>query len=71
MAVFILSSRAADAQETRQPAMLRETIPFIALASLSVLGRFASRRIRKASFGADDYMIIVALARLHFQFRLF
>ncbi|KAM0794296.1 hypothetical protein BDR22DRAFT_792637, partial [Usnea florida] len=41
--------------------VLRKTIPFIILATLSVIGRYWSRSFRKASFGADDYIILPAL----------
>lgn len=49
--------------ETRQPEMLRETIPFIILATLSVAARCYSRSLRQAALGADDYVIFLALVR--------
>ena len=64
MALSVLSLRAEDVYESAQPRMLRETIPFIVLATLAVIGRFISTKFRKASFGPDDYMITVALVRL-------
>jgi len=50
-----------DNQDNRQPEVLRETIPFVILATLSVIGRIFSRKFRQASYGADDYMIGLAL----------
>ena len=50
--------------ESRQPQMLRETIPFIILATLTVVGRFLSRRCRQAPLGADDLAILLALVRI-------
>ena len=56
-----LLSRAQDNQDSGKNEVLRKTIPFIILATLSVIGRYWSRSFRKASFGADDYVIIPAL----------
>lgn len=56
--------RAANDQESRQPGLLRDTIPFIVLATLAVIGRFFSTRLRPASFGADDYVCFLALVRV-------
>ena len=53
--------RAMNMQEDIQPKMRRETIPFIILATLAVVARGFSRRYRKAAFGADDYMALLAL----------
>ena len=62
MAISALSSRAAvDLQDNRQHEMLRDMIPFVILANLAVVGRFVSRRLRRASIGADDYMIVLGL----------
>ena len=45
----------------RQLRALREMIPFVILATLAVICRFLSRRIKRATVGPDDYMIIVGL----------
>ena len=55
--------RAANDQESRQPSLLKDTTPFIVLATLSVIGRWFSTRLRPASFGADDYVCFLALVR--------
>lgn len=36
-------------------------IPFVVLATLAVICRFLSRKLRKAAIGADDYMVVVGL----------
>ena len=50
-----------DSQESIQPDMLKQSVPFIILATLAVVARGFSRRYRKAAFGADDYTIVLAL----------
>lgn len=50
-----------DIQANLQPDMLKETIPFIILATLAVVARGFARRYRKAVFGADDYTTLLAL----------
>ena len=47
--------------DSRQWVAMREMIPFIVLATLAVLCRFLARRVKNASIGADDYMIVVGL----------
>lgn len=49
------------AQDNLQPQMLRQTIPFIVLATLAVLGRYCSRKLRQAALGLDDLVILFAL----------
>lgn len=61
MARHDLLYRAINSQENIQPEMLKETVPFIILATLAVVARGFSRRYRKAVFGADDYTILLAL----------
>ena len=34
---------------------------FAVLATLAVAGRLCSRRVKRVAYGADDYMIVVAL----------
>ena len=60
----LLRARASIESDNRQPEILRNTIPFIILATLSVGGRFLARRMRRISLGADDYVIVLALVIL-------
>ena len=46
---------------SRQKAALAEMIVFVILALIAVILRFASRRLKRAGDGADDYMIVVGL----------
>jgi len=62
--------RTVDSDENIQPQMLKETIPFIILATFAVVGRYFSRRVRQASFGADDYMVLLALVSSSVCFRI-
>ena len=45
----------------RQQRALGEMIPFVVLATLAVICRFLSRRLKKTAIGADDLMVIVGL----------
>lgn len=38
-----------------------ERIPSVILATLAVICRFLSRKLKKAAIGADDYMVVVGL----------
>lgn len=64
MAHANLLSRELDNQDGGRSEVLRKTVPFIILATLSVIGRYWARNFRKASLGADDYMILPALVSL-------
>ena len=50
-----------DHLESRQPLMLKTTLPFLIISYLAVLARIYARRYMKASLAADDHMILVAL----------
>ena len=50
-----------DDPESRQPLMLKTTLPFLIISYLAVLARIYARRYMKTSLAADDYMILVAL----------
>lgn len=56
--------RAANDEASRQPGLLNDTIPFIVLATLAVIGRYISTRIRPASFGAEDHVCFLAFVRV-------
>lgn len=45
----------------RQQRALGEMIAFVVLATLAVVCRFVSRKLKRAAIGADDYMVIVGL----------
>ena len=51
----------ANINESRQPEMLRETVPLAVLAALAVIARFVCVRLRAAPLAADDYVIVLAL----------
>ncbi|KAI4161212.1 MAG: hypothetical protein LQ342_005108 [Letrouitia transgressa] len=55
-------SRDVDLNESRQPEMLREMIPFVVLACVAVAMRFSVRKWFRIPYGADDYMIVAGLA---------
>lgn len=61
MAVNSFATRSTDVYESRQPEILKKTIPFMVLATLAVIARYFSRRFRKASLGADDYFSMASL----------
>ncbi len=65
MAVTSYVLRSIDLYESRQPEILKKTIPFMVLATLAVIGRYFSRKFRKASFGADDYFSMASLVSCH------
>ena len=50
-----------DLHEDFGPALWVVNTIFIILATLAVVARFAARRLRKLSLGADDWIICVAL----------
>lgn len=56
--------RAVNDEASRQSGLLNDTIPFIVLAALAVIGRYFSTRIRPASFGPDDYVCFLAFVRV-------
>lgn len=56
-----LSAVDSNALGTRQQSALWEMISFVILASLAVICRFVSRKLKRAEIGADDYMIVVGL----------
>ena len=56
-----LSYRSTNEPQSLKPRIWVEPLPFFVLAILAVIGRYASRRIRRAVLGADDYMCLVAL----------
>jgi len=70
-----LAYRIVASDESIQPQMLRETIPFLILATFAVVGRYFSRRLRRTSLGADDYVALLALvsssACFRIEFRMF
>ena len=51
-----LAYSAMNIQESIQPRMRKESIPFVILATLAVVTPGFSRRYPKAAFGADDCM---------------
>ncbi|KAL9608354.1 MAG: hypothetical protein Q9167_006810 [Letrouitia subvulpina] len=57
-----IRSRDVDLNESRQPEMLREMIPFAVLACVAVVMRFSVRKWFRIPYGADDYMIVAGLA---------
>lgn len=61
MAPRDLLYRAMNVQANMESDMLKETIPFVILATLAVVARGFSRRYRKAVFGADDFTVLLAL----------
>lgn len=50
-----------DVRANRQPEILRQTTPFIILATFAVLARYSARKLRKVTLGADDWAIILGL----------
>lgn len=56
-----IRSRDVDLNESRQPEMLREMIPFVVLACVVVAMRFSVRKWFRIPYGADDYMIVAGL----------
>ena len=58
-----LLEMATNEQASRQGELLSETIPFIVIATLAVIARYFSVRLRPASLGAEDYVCCLALVR--------
>ena len=52
----------------RQRQSLGEMIPFVVLATLAVVCRFLSRKVKRAPIGADDHMIVVGLLFVYATF---
>lgn len=50
--------------DSKQPELVATIAVMVALASVAVILRFYCRRIIRATLGADDYMILIALASL-------
>ena len=48
-------------QQDQGPELLVISTIFAILATISVVGRFLARKIRKLSWAADDYTVLVAL----------
>ena len=48
----------------KAPAMMAGSIVLIVLATVAVILRLVSRRVKKIAFAADDYMVVVALVIL-------
>lgn len=61
MAINSFATRSTDVYGSRQPEILKKTIPFMVLATLAVIARCFSRRFREASLDADDYFSMVSL----------
>ncbi len=58
-----LLEMATNDQASRQGELLSETVPFIVLATLAVIARYFSIRLRPASLGAEDYVCFLALVK--------
>ena len=56
-----LEERNIERDNDRGVELLVITVIFLALATLAVIFRFVSRRMKRVGLAADDYMIIVAL----------
>lgn len=64
--IWTLSRRlpmASSTQGNRQDEILRTTIPFMILATLSVIARYIAGKSRDVSLGVDDYVIVLPLVR--------
>ena len=47
--------------QNRQNESLAQMIPFIVIATLAVVCRFLSRKVKRTPIGADDHMIVIGL----------
>ena len=63
MATLSVRSQDVNLQASRQPEMLKEMIPFVSLACITVILRLSARKYFTIALGADDYMIVVGLVR--------
>ena len=56
-----LEERNIERDNNQGVRLIAITIVFLGLATLAVICRFVSRKIKRVRLAADDYMIIVAL----------
>ena len=61
MGIMFLQERNVERDNNQGAKLLAVTVVFLTLATLAVIFRFVSRRIKRVKLAADDYMIIVAL----------
>ena len=56
-----MSSDKSILQQDQGPELLIVSTIFAVLATIAVAGRFAARKLRKLSWAADDWAVVVAL----------
>lgn len=67
MAQIKPASHVLDSSD-RGPALTASSIVFIAAATIAVALRLVARRLKKLSWAADDYLVVVALLLVYGMF---